>query len=121
MKIFLTLFVLLFSFSVFAEINLYSDKKFIGCLDCGRYDSDSICNEYGTYGSKYSSSSPWNKYSSSDDVPKAIDGQGNFYGYFTINKYRSNSMNISDDLEDIYESANGDLEVVREILCDALS
>ena len=30
-------------------------------------------------------------------------------------------MNISDDLEDIYESANGDLEVVREILCDALS
>ena len=137
MKTLLTLFVLLFSFSVFAEINLYSDKKFIGCLDCGRYDSDSICNEYGsygskyssdsvfneygTYGSKYSSSSPWNKYSSSDDVPKAIDSQGNFYGYFTINKYRSNSMNISDDLEDIYESANGDLEVVREILCDALS
>ena len=33
----------------------------------------------------------------------------------------TNTENISDDLEDIYESANGDLEVVREILCDALS
>ena len=43
MKTILTIFVLFFSFSVFAEINLYSDKKFIGC-GYGRYDSDSICN-----------------------------------------------------------------------------
>ena len=136
MKTILTLFVLFFSSSVMAQINLYSDGEFIGCLDCGKYSSDSICNKYGSYGSKYSSdsifnkygsygskyssSSPWNKYSSSNDVPKAVDAQGNFYGYFTINKYRSNTMSISRDLSEIYENADGDLEVVREILCDAL-
>ena len=62
MKIISTLIFLFFSVSVLAEINLYSDKKFMGCLDCGRYDSDSICNEYGNYGSKYSSDSVFNEY-----------------------------------------------------------
>lgn len=77
--------------------------KFLGCLNCSKYDlssvwnkygeygskynSDSIWNKYGTYGSKYNSLSPWNKYSS--DGPVVVDPDGNFYGYFTLNKYNN--------------------------------
>ena len=136
MKIISLIFLILFPLNIFANIYLYSDNDFIGCLDCGKYSSDSICNKYGSYGSKYNSdsifnkygkygskynsSSPWNKYSSSNDVPKAVDSSGNFYGYFTINKYRSDAINFSRDLANIYDNADGDLEDVQEILCDAL-
>ena len=35
---------------------------FLGCLNSNKYDSKSIWNEYGTYGSKYNSKSIWNEY-----------------------------------------------------------
>lgn len=38
-----------------------SDGKYLGRLS-GKYDSESVFNEYGTYGSKYQSESIWNKY-----------------------------------------------------------
>jgi hypothetical protein len=43
---------------------LYSNdgKTFLGKLTTNIYDSESIYNEYGTYGSKYSANSIWNKY-----------------------------------------------------------
>src|SRR5690625_3201200 len=45
------------------------------------YDSDSIFNEYGTYGNEYSSSSIWNEYSEF----------GNEYNsYSPFNEYSSN-------------------------------
>ena len=117
------------------ELLLYGGEdhdEFLGCLNCSKYDSDSICNKhgkgskynsesiinkYGTYGSKYSSSSPWNKYSSSNSVPVLVDPNGNFYGYFTINKYRSKAINFADDLADLFETVDGDLELVRESIC----
>jgi hypothetical protein len=37
-------------------------KTFLGCINCGKYDSGSVCNKYGDLGSKYSSNSIWNKY-----------------------------------------------------------
>ena len=59
-------------------------KTFLGCLNCSKYDSASVCNKYGdvgsryssdsiwnrygNFGSKYSSDSPWNKYSSSAPI-----------------------------------------------------
>lgn len=77
--------------------------KFLGCLNCSKYDlssvwnkygehgskynSDSIWNNYGTYGSKYNPLSPWNKYSS--DGPVVVDPDGNFYGHFSRNKYNN--------------------------------
>ena len=80
-----------------------SHDKFLGCLNCSKHDSSSIWNKYGdygskynsdsiwnrhgTYGSKYNSASPWNKYSS--DGPVVVDPDGNFYGYFTLNKYKN--------------------------------
>ena len=99
--------VLTCSFSVkSAELLLYVDKGsdhvFLGCFTCSRYDSNSIWNTYGNFGSQYSSKSiwnrygnfgseyssysPWNAYASKSPV---LDKNGNFYGYFTCNKYRS--------------------------------
>ena len=91
------------------------DNKFLGCLNCSEYSSESICNkygtygskynsesiwnQYGTYGSKYNSESPWNEYSS--DGPKIVDKDGNYYGRFSINTYSGYSN--SDSLKKIYE------------------
>lgn len=109
---------------------------FLGCLNCNEYASESICNEYGAgndfrsesifneygkFGNEYSSSSPWNEYTSSDSVPVVVDRQGRFYGYFTINSYRSDAVGFADDLEQIYKMAEGDLSVVRNILCESLN
>ncbi len=106
---------------------------FLGCLNCGEYASESICNEYGTYGSEYSVnsifneysmygntyslSSPWNTYSTSDAVPVVVDRDGNFYGYFTINTYRHNAVEFADTLGRLFDSANGNLKIVRKGLC----
>ncbi len=110
--------------------------EFLGCLNCSKYNSDSICNKYGkgskydsdsiinkygTFGSKYSSSSPWNKYSSDNSVPVLVDPDGNFYGYFTINKYRSDAINFASDLAELYENVDGDLELIREAICEAFN
>jgi hypothetical protein len=111
-------------------------KEYIGCFDCTKHDSTSICNSYGTFGnkynnesiwnkygrfgSKYNSESPWNKYSSDNEVPVLVDRQGKFYGYFTINNYRSDAVEFSKSLRKLFEENNEDLEIVRDKLCDAI-
>ena len=60
---------------------------FLGKLNADCYDSESIWNEYGTYGSEYSSYSPWNEYASTP--PVIVDSRGNFYGYLTANEFIS--------------------------------
>jgi hypothetical protein len=136
----LTVFFLLqTNYAYSKDLMLYGGsghKEFLGCFNCGdnssksicneygtfgnEYSSSSIFNEYGTYGSEYSSSSPWNEYSSSNSVPVLVDKQGRFYGYFTINEYRSKAIDFADTLSDIYESANGKLDEVQEKLCASL-
>jgi hypothetical protein len=75
---------------------------FLGCLSCSRFDSDSVLNKFGTYGSQYSSDSIWNRYGTyggsygtyspcnrySSNPPVVVDRSGNFYGYLTINPYQ---------------------------------
>lgn len=131
--IILFLFLLL-SCPVFAQaILIYggsSHDQFLGCLNCGKYDSSSIWNELGRYGSKYSPFSIWNKYSVyggkygsyspfntfTSYSPVLVDTNGNFYGYFTANRYKSKrSTNalalfiieyweeISDDVGEAYD------------------
>ena len=106
---------------------------YLGCYNCSDYDSDSICNEYGSHGSEYSSvsvwnefatfgskyglSSPWNEYSSSVEVPALVDGDGAFYGYFTINIYRVEAFSEALGLKEFYEFREGDLEEVRDAFC----
>lgn len=110
--------------------------EFLGCFNCNELSSESICNEFGTgnsfdtqsifnefgtFGNEFASSSPWNEFSTSDDVPVLVDRNGNFYGYFTINASRSDVVGFAADLAEIYELAGGDLETVQRILCDALN
>lgn len=84
-------------------LNIYGGDDhdvFLGCLNCddynsnsiwneygtygNSYDSDCIWNEYGTYGDEYSQYSPWNDYAT--NPPVIVDNEGNFYGYFTTNE-----------------------------------
>lgn len=74
--------------------------EYLGCLNCNSYDTNSIWNEYGTYGnsyniksiwneygiygSEYSSFSPWNEYGAIP--PVIVDKNGEFYGYLTVNE-----------------------------------
>jgi len=109
---------------------------FLGCLVCNELSPDSICNGFGTYGNEFSSngmfnefsgfgnefksSSPWNEYSTSDSVPVLVDRDGKFYGYFTTNDSRHNAVEFSSNLRKMFESADGDLEKVRVMLCQSL-
>ena len=132
MRMILITVLIMFSSHVAAEeFLLFSDdNKFLGCWGCSVYDSGSICNEYGShgneyssesiwneygmYGSEYSNESPWNEYSASG--PKLVDAAGNYYGRFSINVYAG--FNASGDLKRIYEAANGDRDVVRNLICN---
>lgn len=77
------------------------NRTFLGCLNCSRYDHNSIQNEYGPhgspyaansifnsygiFGSRYSAHSPCNVYTTTP--PVVVDARGNFYGYLTLNPH----------------------------------
>ena len=88
------------------ELQIYAGKDhdvYLGCLNCDKYNTNSIWNIYGTFGSKYNANSIWNKYGTygskynefcpwnkySNDPPVIVDSDGKFYGYFTLNKNTS--------------------------------
>jgi hypothetical protein len=76
-------------------------KTFLGCLSCNEFDSDSIFNNYGSfggayadtsirnhyseYGSPYSDNSACNRYAS--NPPVIVDGSGKAYGRLTLNQF----------------------------------
>ncbi|MEX2964429.1 hypothetical protein [Microbulbifer sp. TYP-18] len=76
-------------------------KTYLGCISCSEYDTDSVFNRYGAYGSKYSSTSIYNSYSDygsqytnyspcnqyASHPPIIIDDDGDFYGALTVNPY----------------------------------
>lgn len=139
-NIFLVCFILSVQTALAKELLLFggsNHNEFLGCLGCSEYSSDSVCNEYSKYGNEYganmwnefssphgneySSSSPWNEYSTSKSVPVLVDRQGNFYGYFTINRYRGDAVSFANELYEIYEMHSGDVEEVRNTLCEMLN
>jgi hypothetical protein len=74
------------------------NNTYIGRL-CNKYDSESIFNKYGKYGSEYSSTSIWNKYSifgspfsaysafnKLTKTPPVIIKNGKIIAYITVNK-----------------------------------
>ncbi len=83
-------------------------KEYLGCLNCNRYDRNSIWNPYGNFGSKYNSNCIWNsygnyggKYSNQSPFnayamypPVIVDEDGNFYGYLTVNEHNSKQSTI---------------------------
>lgn len=103
-KIILVALIFITATTTFGQaLHIYGGKNhdvYLGCLNCDKYNSNSIWNAYGTYGSKYNSYSPWNSYS--NDSPVIVDKEGNFYGYFTTNKYRSKRADF-DLVEILYE------------------
>lgn len=48
-----------------------------------RFSGTSILNKFGAYGSKYSSTSAFNRFAS--DPPRVLDRTGKFVGYLTVN------------------------------------
>jgi hypothetical protein len=69
------------------------------------YDSDSIFNSYGAYGSEYNSKSIWNEYgtfgseysqyspfNASSSRPPMLIKNGQIIGYLSNNKYINNSV-----------------------------
>jgi hypothetical protein len=108
MKKLLCLVILLCATATVAAQTLYiyggrEHDVFLGCLNGSKYDSNSIWNEYGQYGNKYNTNSIWNSYGTYGNKyndlspwneyaaypPVLLDQQGNFYGYFTRNKYKN--------------------------------
>ena len=68
------------SYTYYFPLHLYSYdcKVYLGKLVTDKYDSDSIWNEYGSYGSKYSATSIWNTYG---DYGSAYSNESAFYKY----------------------------------------
>ena len=105
---------------------------FLGCLNTNRYDSNSIWNPYGTYGSKYNSKSIWNQYGTyggeyssyspfnpyASNPPVLVDKDGNFYGYFTANRYNPKrtrdklALFIIENWEEIIEDVGEAYDVI---------
>ena len=122
--------------SAFAELLLFGGPNhdvFLGCMNCSSYDTGSVCNSYGEYGSSYrinsiwntystfgnsyNLSSPWNAYSVDISVPVIVDRNGNFYGYFTINSYRSDAFREAGQLRELFNS-HANLDNFRDTFCD---
>ena len=133
MKIILIVSTLFFSTSVFGQqLYLYSsdNNQYLGCLNCSEFSSESICNEFGTYGSEFnsesiwndfgtygsefSSYSPWNEFSSQG--PKIVNSEGNYYGRFSINTF--SGFENSEELKNLYDICDGKLEKVRNLFCE---
>jgi hypothetical protein len=87
-----------------SKLMLFGDQDhttYLGCLNCSEYSGESVFNTYGKFGNKYSATSIWNEYGKfgshygdespwnayANHPPVIVDGAGNFYGYFTVNKY----------------------------------
>lgn len=86
--------------------SLLSAATYIGNYNTNRYDSNSVNNPYGNYGSSYSSESvnnPYGQYGSqyssqsatnpyTNNAPKLYDQNGNYRGKLSANKYDPESI-----------------------------
>lgn len=82
------------------------NRAFLGCLNCGEYDANSVQNQYGAHGSPYAAESITNKYGEfgspyspisacnpyGSEPPIVVDAQGGFYGRLSANRYVPNRL-----------------------------
>lgn len=73
-------------------------RTYLGCLSCNQYDTQSVFNSHGTFGSAYSTESIFNRYGDygspyssysacsayASDPPVIVDEQGRYYGRLTV-------------------------------------
>lgn len=108
----LSLFLVFFAISIVKAqvLELYSNddkNEYLGCLTCSSSDSKSVWNHHGTYGNLYNKKSIWNKYGTYGDNtsnfspwnphaenPPIIKKDGEIYGYFTLNKFIGERVEI---------------------------
>ncbi len=114
---------------------LYSrdaNPVYLGCLNCSSLHLESVCNQFGTYGSmfqsrsiwnqfgtygsQFSSYSPWNQFSS--NAPEIRGSNNLFYGYFTTNAFQYNRTIISTYVNVLnFYSNTSDLASTRVYMC----
>jgi hypothetical protein len=95
------------SVMVSSEFEVYSNdgSEFLGTLSTNKYDSESIFNKYGNYGSKYSTTSIWNPYGTYGSkymsgsafnpysyAPPVIVYDGQAIAYISVNKYLAGAI-----------------------------
>ena len=81
------------------------DNQFLGKIISNKYDTDSLLNKYGPYGSKYSATSIFNQYSQYGSkygsysinnpycsTPPKLFIKGTFVGHVSVNKYVTNQI-----------------------------
>jgi len=79
-----------------------NDGQYLGKLTSNELDNDSLLNEFGPYGSEFSTTSIFNEFSNYgsefsalspfnefSSTPPKIFINGNFYGYLTVNEFVS--------------------------------
>lgn len=104
---------------------------FLGCLNCAAFDSSSVCNQYGrfgskyqdniwsrygTYGGKYSAHSPWAMYAVTP--PVIVDRSGNFYGYMTVTESHPKRTRIASILRLLsMVASDDDLDAAADLYC----
>ena len=128
-KVMLGLLLLSVSAVASAEIRLYTDGgEFAGCIECGKYSTDSVCNKYGTYGSKYNYDSIWSKYGLgnrySGDSPfnrygsglKMVTPGGAYLGRFSMSS--NGEYNARKLLRQVWDMTGGDYAEMRDLFCD---
>lgn len=102
-----------------------NQDQYLGCLNCDTFDKDSIWNSFGdygnilssksiwnvngNYGNTYSTYSPWSSYASYP--PAIVDQDGQFYGYLTLNPYKSerSELELAQVLGKNYDSIRKDI------------
>jgi hypothetical protein len=107
-------------------------QTFLGCANCSKFEGDSICNQFGrfgsefqgdsiwnmfgTYGSKFNASSPWNQFSQGSVA--IVDRNGGFYGFLTANKFANERTTIA-AFNQLADSAaeSSELTTVRNLFC----
>lgn len=82
-----------------------ADGQFLGILSSQKFQTESVMNEYGSYGSSYSSTSIFNRYcnygneynslspfNSYSHNPPRVFVRGSLIGYLTVNRFISNRI-----------------------------
>ena len=92
------------------------NDQYLGCLTCNNFHAESVCNQFGTYGSPFNLYSPWNTYSISGPIIVGTDGLN--YGRFTANALQYDRTTIPSlrNVLNFYSSTNS-LNSTRIFAC----
>lgn len=88
---------------------LSQDGQYLGKLTLNKFDTESILNQYGSYGSRFATTSIWNQYSTYGSryssyspfnpytsTPPFIYLRGRIVGYLTVNGFMFNRLHPDD-------------------------